>query len=344
MNIDTTSSGDKISGSKISLKRQLVEATDAVRKKFNSIKSGRVENQLALEKIYEPITKPLKVISSAAIAKPQMESPQLKMPTKRTHSTGSISGHQSLFKTTPDRHTDDDDSNDRNTTTQDFFMETPSTSTLTTPGSESSFLGDEEIVKEHIENLTSGNSKYDTIYGIRIDPHTNKLQMGNSEVRFSNGNITLWCGKKKLGVYPGSPRLYDIIFLKSPPILNSDEVDISDEESQIYGEILNRTKAPYKHYDLRNGLRNSNSKKFHKIIKPLASTALRSRSGLGLAVHLPTQKLYTNRSVDYVYWNKPKELVDRLRLLWSAKIAGNNNVNNEIVNLVQELREEKIVY
>ena len=49
----------------INLKRKLVEATEAVRKKFRQIKANKVQDKFELEKFYEPIAKPLTSISEA---------------------------------------------------------------------------------------------------------------------------------------------------------------------------------------------------------------------------------------------------------------------------------------
>ena len=49
-----------------------------------------------------------------------------------------------------------------------------------------------------------------------------------------------------------------------------------------------------------------------------------------------------NDKIDYVHWNDPNELVDRLRLLIESQRAGNSGHTNEIVSVVEELREADI--
>jgi len=46
----------------------------------------------------------------------------------------------------------------------------------------------------------------------------------------------------------------------------------------------------------------------------------------------------TNNTVDYVHWDDPNELVDRLRLLDASRNAGNNAHDNEILSTIEELR------
>ena len=52
----------------------------------------------------------------------------------------------------------------------------------------------------------------------------------------------------------------------------------------------------------------------------------------------------TSSNYDYVYWNDVNELVDRLKLLVAEKSAGNNSHDNEIMSIIEELREERIIY
>ena len=45
-----------------------------------------------------------------------------------------------------------------------------------------------------------------------------------------------------------------------------------------------------------------------------------------------------------MYWNDVNELVDRLKLLVAEKSAGNNSHDNEIMSIIEELREERLIY
>lgn len=45
----------------------------------------------------------------------------------------------------------------------------------------------------------------------------------------------------------------------------------------------------------------------------------------------------------FSYWNDPNELVDRLRLLISSTSAGHTGHNNEIISIIEELRESNII-
>jgi len=50
-----------------------------------------------------------------------------------------------------------------------------------------------------------------------------------------------------------------------------------------------------------------------------------------------------DNKIDYVHWNDPNELVDRLRLLDVSRRADNNAHNNEILSIIEELYEAGII-
>lgn len=64
----------------------------------------------------------------------------------------------------------------------------------------------------------------------------------------------------------------------------------------------------------------------------------------GYGFKLPTQMTLINnsdcrRKTQYTYWDDPNELVERLYLLHCSKEAGNTGLDNEIISIVEELRE-----
>lgn len=319
----------------ITLKRELIEATDSVRQKFNSIKKNKIGDRADLEKFYEPVTKPLKqfieVNDNASFPKiKSMLNTNTSTPMK--HVTQKIPGVKvksmiSSFETLPE-----DD--------------TSSTNDITTSTNNNELHEIETIAKFHIDKLMSGDESYDKIYGVRSDK--NKLFMGRYEIRFHDNKVSLWSGNKNRGEFNGSPELYDLLFLKKPYIHNNGVLDSNLRKT--YESILNLTKIAYNDYNIRNGLNITNTEKF-RLIKNISSpspTHLRKLPnityGKGVKKKTPSHKIFDNKPSKYVYWNTTKELVDRLRLLWSSKIAGHNGHDNEILSICEELREEGIIY
>lgn len=62
-----------------------------------------------------------------------------------------------------------------------------------------------------------------------------------------------------------------------------------------------------------------------------------SKKGGGLTLKV------NKHNTDYVYWDNVNELVDRLRLLVASMIAGHTGHNNEIISIVEELKEANII-
>lgn len=144
--------------------------------------------------------------------------------------------------------------------------------------------------------------------------------------------------------YPGTPGLYELIFNKKPKSFN-------DADKKLYGDIVNKTNIAFRNFDSTKKMRENESYKFKKIIKPLVDShnqssppLTRSQSkivgGLGFDANM---KYELNRPIQYRYWDNLEELVDRLCLLHAARNAGNNNVGNEILAIEEELREASII-
>ena len=60
---------------------------------------------------------------------------------------------------------------------------------------------------------------------------------------------------------------------------------------------------------------------------------------------LPRYKIARKHTaLDYVYWDDPNELVDRLQLLTAERSAGNPSHVNDIHSIIEELREAGYIY
>lgn len=335
----------------INLKRKLVEATNAVRKKFKQIKAAKVQNMLDLENFYEPISKPLTSISNVVKQqqKPNNTSPQshsvsvgktdkiLKDPSNESPTQSfetPVAGQKQISTSHYGRH--------------ESIFETPSPSNDSTQSHKSSSNTSSNI-HSYLSGLRLRPSEYDTTYGVHFGKKTGnktKTYIGNVEVRFQNGKVSLWKNARNIAIFDGSPELLDLIFLKNPPILNNLR-EVNKDVLQVYQDILKITDAAYENYDGNLGLRETRLKKYLQIIKPLS---LDKKIGSGIKIknkfktQLPFKKKLSSKNPEYIYWDKPKELVDRLRLLWSSKMAGHSGHDNEIMSIIEELREAGLIY
>lgn len=51
----------------------------------------------------------------------------------------------------------------------------------------------------------------------------------------------------------------------------------------------------------------------------------------------------SNKTLEFVPWSNPNTLVDRLRILISSQVAGNNSHSNEIYHIIEALRKARIM-
>lgn len=159
----------------------------------------------------------------------------------------------------------------------------------------------------------------DNTYGIYYDDGASSFKIGSSTFNPIGNNFQI--GEKK---YIGTSGLFELLFLKTPQNYTSD--DLSE-----YGKILKITNAYKRKFESDGQTKGTSSYKYRTIIKPLITHTGASLMNL------------MKPNVDYIYWNDPNEMVERLRLLLSSQQAGNNNHDNEITSIVEELRESNII-
>jgi hypothetical protein len=185
---------------------------------------------------------------------------------------------------------------------------------------------DKITIEKMLRNFDNNKSNLDTIYGVRLDPIKNKFMIGNSEVKFYDYNFII--NKKN---YKATNDLLSLLFLKE----TSDKY--SDEDLKNYKEILLSTSAHKINYDPNNRINGNRGKKYRNIISKLINDEKVGGGGGINLMKLPKSK------IDYVYWDDVNELVNRLKLLIASQVAGNNSHTNEIISIISELKESKII-
>ncbi|CAK1580903.1 unnamed protein product [Parnassius mnemosyne] len=119
---------------------------------------------------------------------------------------------------------------------------------------------------------------------------------------------------------------------------------VSSADKLVYKDILYHTNAHKRDFNPRGQIRGDKGIKYRKIIKPLFSETLIKYKKIEekLGGNLPKLKKYKIKT-DIVYWDDPNELVDRLKLLIASRDAGNTNHDNEILSIIEELKEANII-
>lgn len=189
---------------------------------------------------------------------------------------------------------------------------------------------DNEDVKKRLTyyiNLMKKRNKYiDLTSGLRI--LLKGLYIGDKQVRFQDNNIVFNDGNK-IKITMG---LLELIFKQDP-----NETFITKSDKEKYKSLILLTNAHRKNYKAANDVRLKDYKYIHVISKLLDES-----SGKGLPEYMEEKKCKS--SIDYLYYKDANQLVERLQLLTASRAAGNTNHSNEILSILDELRENKIIY
>jgi hypothetical protein len=200
-----------------------------------------------------------------------------------------------------------------------------------------------EITRDYLLKFWQHSPTIDT--KVKFDDKLSKFHLGSEVIDFErNGDISI--GGK---IYPGTVGLYDLLFLKNPLYPKK-----ADEEN--FKDILEKTGVYFR--EGTKHLKGSSSTKYKLYVRPLfrndppvsrgnaLTTRFRSKS---VATSQELKKTgtalleYNEKPKEYIYYNDVNELVDRLRKLEASKQAGNNNTQNEIINILRELERLGVI-
>lgn len=322
----------------------------SIRKKYRKFKSGEVEFDKDLEKQYKPIITELKKTETSA--EKIKEERQTKRE-KEEYDYSVLRGGEDNFQpkafsspggektvVQPSFLDDEEVFGDNTPITEDVSA---ILSTLEGQESASRYINanfKNDITKRYMSlvmgGITDGRSdQIDHVYGPRFDGSV--LKIGDKLLQFDeDGQIRI-----DDRTYGDSEGLYELIFMKTPDRTLYDEQDLLR-----YKDILIRTSAHKRNYLYRGNINRNTSHKYKLVIADLFPPSQQQQqqqqqrrkpsSGTGLL----TKSLAAR---DTVYWDDPNELVERLRVLVASAEAGNNGVKNEILNILEELREAGLI-
>lgn len=305
------------------LMRDIIKSRAIIRKKFNTLKHDKNMLNVELSETFQPITKPLEqIIEATKINNQQNE----------------------FFKLKPEYNAHQD----HNSTKHFFHPKKLQFNALSTP--ESVYSSPSVSPSLHNDFITPTNldeSKYmklfksphtprgfdNSKYGPYYDNSSNTWKIGNSNIDVSDTNDTIIIGNNE---YKKTDGLYELIFMKKPNDLKYTNADLD-----AYKKIIDDTLLHKRDFKSNTGVMKNQSYKYINIIRKLLTIrkSARSKTGRGISPQIK----YSNNKLDFVYWDNPNELVNRLRLLISSQQAGHTNHNNEIISIIEELREAKII-
>lgn len=315
-----------------SVLQQLSKAREAVRKKFMLLKQDKMGVEQSLNETFKPIVTPLKELVMLNNKNSDVSPPPPPVSIKRemkTRMERTIKPQKGDSTSSNNSSSDDEFNSLLNNTTMNNALHSAIQSTPTSKKNQSPPRMQYTFADKYIELLRKADSKIDGLYGPYISTD-GAIMIGSKNMEFNNNDIII-DGKK----YPMTEGLLELLFMKSP---NEKSGRVHDLDN--YKEIMETSNAHKKQYKSNEDIRRYNSNKLKHIILPMFEG---KKSGDGL-LPPPYKIARKDTTFDYVYWDDPNELVDRLRLLLAEKSAGNSNHSNEIQSIIEELREAGIIY
>ncbi|XP_022160907.1 uncharacterized protein LOC111027012 [Myzus persicae] len=211
--------------------------------------------------------------------------------------------------------------------------------------------------------------RYDKSYGMHYDKSSDSYKIGKPTVIFNHGNLQFLNSYYKWteGLWSSFERIWKpktSKFHKWSTVVKPLYDRMKYEERQFNEEIakINNSKTRINLLPLMNHLSKPNPKRsnihdnttvtnesldFH----PSASSSMSTDPAVENMISFSSPEtqegsgLYKDvlPQTQLVYYDDPNELVTRLNLLTSSQSVGNTGVNNEIISILEELRERNII-
>ncbi|KMQ89471.1 hypothetical protein RF55_10898 [Lasius niger] len=102
--------------------------------------------------------------------------------------------------------------------------------------------------------------------------------------------------------YVGTPGLYELIFKRIP-----DDLVYTENDKLTYRNILLKTNAHKRDHKATMPVLGNKGHKYKYVIAPLLQSVKKVGAG-----RVPSAMRVTGNRIDYVHWDNPNELVDRL--------------------------------
>jgi hypothetical protein len=333
------------------LKQKVLRSAEAIRKKVKLIRDVKTNDNMMLETMLKPIIDPLN-----EMAKNNSHGSNMNI-SNTDHNIEDFKWNKSVktLKYSPSEQEEKESFVDKT------FLRKSSESNSNNTEHESNDSGsnlNDSISHESVaqnDSDTSNNASFRTSESYaspREDPVWQKQYL-NMNIPFG---IRMERGKLMLGSYPISvndkklkisgesfrltPGLHALLFKKLPDLSL-----VTEDDKRLYKTLLLKTNAHRRDFDPNKPIKSNKGMKYLYVIKPLFKLSKQRSLSEEIPVSghgLPSMKK-VKKDIAYVYWDDPNELVERLKLLIAARDAGNTGLGNEIISIIEELREAGIV-
>lgn len=320
--------------------KELIKVRADVKRKYETLKLDKIHAEDHLEKIFKPITEPLKDFINVN------KNPYRSFKVQKEEKVNNYinKGWQKHIYNNEDVDDDDVSADDEDVDDDDV----PDDDDYSTNAPEDNYTDKfysqtnntyDEGTNHNLSEL-SRQRILDKVYG----PYENangQLYLGNKKITITNDKVLFEDGQR-IALTPG---LYSLIFLKKPH-------GYDDSDLTVYKEILFKTNAHKRNHHNDSQSKGTRSDKYKKIIMKLIyapkawSTPIGKKKtkyeGAGL------MDIKTNEQ-EFEYMVDPNEIVDRLRPLFSSDALDANkkyfinNYNIVLDSIIKELENADII-
>lgn len=320
----------------VKLLGEIHSLSESIRQKHSALKRGIAETTSTLQKTFRPLVEPLTSLTKKLGEKTEKERVLLEENTMDTNGED-IKPVSTPRKLIPRSVSDVSINTPRfqQTHTVSETPDSPADVYLSTPEGRREGLEMLErfpygmVAKEYMKRfITDTSNTIDHTYGPRMEGDT--VMIGDGTLEFDKNDLYI-----KGTRYTGTQGLYELIFMKKP-----DREYFSQNDMNAYKSILISTNAHRQRYKPDKQINSNSSYKYRTIIRNLFP-----RGGkMSVGNEFLMGKLASgNDAVEYMHWNDVNELVERLRLLIASQRSGHTGHNNEIVSIIEELREARVI-
>lgn len=294
---------------------------ESIKKKYRLLKQGNVDSLARLEKQYKPLLQ------------------ELRKPDIKVEPDNVIEFKPDIFsspnKTVVQRDRDLNDSlflRDVKNYGDDVEFSNVSSVLNSSQGQESAsrFIRENfshpltvKYMTKLMKDLGGAKRIIDHTFGPRYEHDT--LMVGEKALKFDDDGSIIIDDTR----YKPTEGLYEVLFKRIP-----DDELYNDDDLAAYKDILIKSNGHKKNYRFRGNVNRDSSLKYKHIISKLFPKSL--YGGKGLITKTLSEEVP-------VYWNDPNELCDRLRLLVASAEAGSTVHKNEMLSILEELKEAGII-
>lgn len=214
-------------------------------------------------------------------------------------------------------------------TTGSEFLKTPKGRSVAREYILQQFKG--KLAQEYFLKLIKGGKDIDHNFGVRVDG--DQWMIGNKSIEIDINDLII-DGLR----YTGTRGLYELIFMNNPnPYI------YSEEDLDTYALILKNTNAHKVNYSSRGRVKSNRGNKYKNIISQIvareSSNLMTTYSDLVGETVTGSGIVLTDAKPNFIYYDDPNELVDRLRILKASEETGHTGHENEINSIIEELKE-----